>query len=82
VSGGRSPSIIAAHLAADATAALLLHDHEGHFGDLDVVAQLAEALAHAITLRLAEIEDCDHAYHAGLELLKAEALRYLVDFAG
>ena len=78
----RSPALIAAHQAADVVAALLLYDDEGHFGDVDVVEKLAEALALSIDLRRAEIERCDHGYLAALDSLKAEATTFINGFAG
>lgn len=78
----RSASLIAAHQAADVVAALLLHEDEGHFGDLDVVEKLAEALALTIDLRRAEVETCDHEYLAALDELKAVATTFIQAWAG
>lgn len=77
-----SPSIAAAHLSADCTAALLLHADEGHLGDVDVVAKLAEALALSIDIELERAESCDTAYRAGLAGLRGAADAYLEAFSG
>lgn len=78
----RPSSRLAAHLSADVVAALLLHDDEGHFGDVDVVEKLAEALVHTVDLRLAEVETCDYDYRAALESLKAHAETFVAGWAG
>lgn len=78
----RSNAQIAAHQAADSVAALLLFDDEGHFGEVDVVEKLAEALALSIDLRLREVEDCDHTYRAALQELRDAANRFIEGWAG
>lgn len=78
----RSPALIAAHQATDAVAALLLHDDEDHFGDVDVVEKLAEANVHAIDLTLARIEDCDHEYRSALLLLRSACAKHIEGWAG
>lgn len=78
----RAPALIAAHQAADATAALLLHADEGHFGELDVPEKLAEALALTIDLRLREVETCDLDYRAALEDLRDRCKAFIEGWAG
>ena len=78
----RSPAIIAAHQAADAVAALLLHDDEDHFGDIEVVEKLAEALALTVDLRLREVETCDTEYREALEDLRDRCKTFIESWAG
>lgn len=78
----RQPALIAAHQAADATAALLLHADEGHFGEVEVVEKLAEALALSVDLRLREVEPCDRDYVEALEGLRDRCKAFIEGWAG
>lgn len=78
----RSLALIAAHQAADAVTGLLLHDDEGHFGDLDVVEKLAEAVSLTCELRIGEVETCDAEYLAALRELQAGAAKFIEAWAG
>ncbi|MGX7926493.1 hypothetical protein ACWPMX_07955 [Tsuneonella sp. HG094] len=78
----RSAALIAAHQAADAVTGLLMHDDEGHFGDLGVVEKLAEANVHAIDLRLAEIESCDDDYREALIDLRNACAKHIEGWPG
>lgn len=73
----RSLAQIAAHQAADSVAALLLFDHEGHFGDIKVVEKLAEALAPSIDLCLCEVEYGNDTYRNALQELEDAANRFI-----
>ena len=73
---------MAAHQSADATAALLLHADEGHFGEVDVVEKLAEAVALSVDLRLREVETCDVDYRAALEDLRDSCKAFIAGWAG
>lgn len=78
----RAPALIAAHQSANATAALLLHADEGHFGEVEVVEKLAEALALSVDLRLREVETCDLDYRAALEHLRERCRDFIEGWAG
>lgn len=73
---------IAAHQSADSTAALLLYQSEGHFGDVEVVEKLAEALALTIDLQISQIEDCDHKYRGALKRLKNACTHHIEGWVG
>lgn len=76
----RTPSILAAHLCADATAALILHDAEDHFGDQDIALILATALSLAIELQRRKVEQCDEGYLSALNKLQAAANAHVAEF--
>ena len=78
----RTPAIIAAHQCADATAALLLHADEGHFGEVDVVEKLAEAVALSVDLRLRDVETCDLDYRTALQDLRDRCKAFIEGWAG
>lgn len=78
----RDNAATAALATAQAQLELMKYHAEGSFPDGDVVELLAEALALAIDLRLAEIEDCDHALIADLTALRDEAQRFIEGWAG
>ena len=77
-------AIAAAHQATEAAAALLLHaTEEGGFGDVDVVALLAGALALSIDIhRDRDVEQCDTEYRLALEELRGSADRFLEAWSG
>lgn len=77
-----NPSIVAAHLSADSTAALLLHAREGHLGEVDVVAMLAEALALSIDIHLDMVEACDTEYRQSLTALRNAADSFTEAWSG
>jgi alkylation response protein AidB-like acyl-CoA dehydrogenase len=77
------PALIAAGQAAHAVAALLEHarDREG-FGDEPVVEMLAEALVHAIAIRLRYCEPCDTEFNAALTGLSSTCATFIEGWAG
>lgn len=75
-------SLIAAHQAVDATAALLLFNSEGHLGDIPIVEKLAEAMSIAIGIELDRAEECDLEYRSALIRLRSEADVFIEGWAG